>query len=288
MTAGESPRPRVSLVADWDRADVADVRDAVERIVATHAEITSRIDANDADAVPSGDTDFAVVIGGDGTIIRHLRRLGPAGIPIAGVNVGRLGFLAEFDTERLEACASDLFAGRLPVLEHRFAGWRLTAADGRLVAEGLAVNDCAIASGPPFRMIELDLEIDGAGGPRLAGDGLVIATPTGSTAYSASAGGPIVHPSVQALVLTPLAAHSLAFRPIVLGGSTEVRVRVRRANAGTSFVRDGEVIHALAAGDLVAIRPGAASGHMIADPGASYWAILQDKLNWALPPRYRR
>jgi len=281
-------RPRVSLVADWERPDVAEVRDTVERIAAAHAEIISRADVGDEDGVPPSGTDLAVVIGGDGTIIRHLRRLGPAGVPIAGVNVGRLGFLAEFDADRLEACASDLFAGRLPTLEHRFAGWRVTSADGTTVAEGLAVNDCAIASGPPFRMIELDLEIDGAGGPRLAGDGLVMATPTGSTAYSASAGGPIVHPSVDALVLTPLAAHSLAFRPIVLGGGADVRVRVRRANAGTSFVRDGEVMRPLAAGDLVEVRPGAASGRMIADPATSYWAILQDKLNWALPPRYRR
>ncbi len=281
-------RPRVSLVADWDRTDVADVHGSVERIVGAHADVVSRSDAShDGAAVPEN-VDLAVVIGGDGTIIRHLRRLGPAGVPIAGVNVGRLGFLAEFDCERLEACASDLFAGRLPRLEHRFAGWSVCNADGEVLDEGLAVNDCAIASGPPFRMVELDLDIDGAGGPRLAGDGLVMATPTGSTAYSASAGGPIVHPSVDALVITPLAAHSLAFRPIVLGGRAELRVRVERANEGTSLMRDGEVVRTLAAGDVVEIRPGAASGTMIADPGTSYWTIVQDKLNWALPPRYRR
>lgn len=281
-------RPRVSLVADWDRSDVAGIRAAVERIVGAHGEIVSRVPASRDGDVVAEDVELAVVIGGDGTIIRHLRRLGPAGVPVAGVNVGRLGFLAEFDCERLEACASDLFAGRLPRLEHRFAGWSVRDARGAVLAEGLAVNDCAIASGPPFRMIELDLEIDGVDGPRLAGDGLVMATPTGSTAYSASAGGPIVHPSVEALVITPLAAHSLAFRPIVLGGRAELRVRVERANSGTSLMRDGEVVRTLSAGDVVEVRPGAASGTMIADPATSYWTIVQDKLNWALPPRYRR
>jgi len=115
-----------------------------------------------------------------------------------------------------------------------------------------------------------------------------MAAPTGSTAYAASAGGPIVHPSVEALVITPLAAHSLAFRPIVLGGRAELRVRVERANSGTSLMRDGEGVRTLSAGDVVEVRPGAASGTMIADPATSYWTIVQDKLNWALPPRYRR
>jgi NAD+ kinase len=279
-------RRRVSLVADWDRPDIAEVRRRVEAAVSPRAEIVSRVDAADAATPPATGIDLAIVIGGDGTIIRHLRRLGPAGVPVAGVNVGRLGFLAEFDIERLEDRIEDLLAGRLPETEHGLAGWRVTSG-GETVAEGLAVNDCAIASGPPFRMIELDLDIDGVGGPRLAGDGLVIATPTGSTAYSASAGGPIVHPSVDALVLTPLAAHSLAFRPIVLGGGSRVGITVRRANAGTSLVRDGEVVRPLAEGDRLEVRPRAAGGRLLLDPATSYWTILQDKLNWALPPRYR-
>ncbi len=278
--------PRVSLVADWDRPDIAEVRRRVESAVSPRAEIVSRVAAADGRTPPASAIDLAIVIGGDGTIIRHLRRLGPAGVPVAGVNVGRLGFLAEFDVERLEACIEDLLAGRLPEREHGLAGWRVSSGDA-VVAEGLAVNDCAIASGPPFRMIELDLEIDDASGPRLAGDGLVIATPTGSTAYSASAGGPIVHPSVDALVLTPLAAHSLAFRPIVLGGGSRITITVRRANAGTSLVRDGEVVRTLAEGDRLEVRPRAAGGRLLLDPATSYWTILQDKLNWALPPRYR-
>jgi NAD+ kinase len=281
-----SSAARVSPVADWDRPDIAEVRERVVAAVASRAEIVARVAAADASPPPATDLDLAIVIGGDGTIIRHLRRLGPAGVPVAGVNVGRLGFLAEFDVERLEACIEDLLAGRLPEAEHGLAGWRVTSG-GETVAEGLAVNDCAIASGPPFRMIELDLDIDGVGGPRLAGDGLVIATPTGSTAYSASAGGPIVHPSVDALVLTPLAAHSLAFRPIVLGGGSRVGITVRRANAGTALMRDGELVRPLAEGDRLEVRPRAAGGRLLLDPATSYWAILQDKLNWALPPRYR-
>lgn len=281
-----SVTPRVSLVADWDRADIAEVRARVEAAVAPRAEIVSRVAAADGSPPPAADLDLAIVIGGDGTIIRHLRRLGPAGVPVAGVNVGRLGFLAEFDIERLESCIEDLLARRLPEAEHGLAGWRVISG-GETVAEGLAVNDCAIASGPPFRMIELDLDIDGVGGPRLAGDGLVIATPTGSTAYSASAGGPIVHPSVDALVLTPLAAHSLAFRPIVLGGGSSVGITVRRANAGTALMRDGELVRPLAEGDRLEVRPRAAGGRLLLDPATSYWTILQDKLNWALPPRYR-
>lgn len=280
-------QPAVTLVADWERTDVAEVRDAVVASLESRADIVARVSADDDLAVPPQGVGCVVVVGGDGTIIRHLRRLAGRGIPVVGVNTGRLGFLAEFDADRFEVVADDALAGRLPVLEHRIAGFRVEPADGGAPIEGLAVNDTAVAAGEPFRMIELALEIDGREGVEFSGDGIVMATPTGSTAYTASAGGPIVHPGVDAMIITPVAAHGLAFRPIVVGGTARIRVRIVRANPGTSLVRDGQVVCGLSAGDVVEMQGGAATSQLVVDPGTSYWTILQDKLAWAVPPRYR-
>ncbi|MFK7961413.1 MAG: NAD(+)/NADH kinase [Phycisphaerales bacterium] len=284
---------RVLLVADWSRDEIAEVRDCVSATVEAHADEVVREDAEHPGngrtaAPPTGRFDLAVVIGGDGTIIGQLRRMAATGIPVAGVNVGRLGFLAEFDAERFAAEFPAMLAGRADVQDTRLLQWTLRPADGSDPRTGIAVNDVSIASGAPFRMIELGLVIDEQPGPTLAGDGLIVASPTGSTAYSTSAGGPIVHPAVEAMLITPVAAQSLAFRPIVIAAGSVIRVDVLRANPGTALVRDGAVREHLAVGDAVEIRFDATAARLIVDPDKSYWQILQDKLQWAAPPRYRR
>ena len=160
-------------------------------------------------------------------------------------------------------------------------------ADGRPEHSCLAVNDLAIAAGAPFRIIELELGFDGEPGPTLSGDGLVVASPVGSTAYNASAGGPIVHPTLDAMVLTPLAPHSLAFRPIVIRGDSVLTIRVGRSNPGTSLVRDGAAVATLRPGDELEIRRAEEETLLVTNPSTSYWRIVQEKLRWAAPPMYR-
>jgi NAD+ kinase len=161
------------------------------------------------------------------------------------------------------------------------------AADGTTRYEGLAVNDCVVTAGAPFRMIELALRLDGENGPEFLGDGIIIATPVGSTAYNASAGGPIVHPDVEAIIVTPNAAHSLAFRPVVVPASLAVQAHVVRANEGTTLVLDGHINVSLRVGDTVVAKRHHDMARIVARPDSSYWETLVDKMRWAESPNYR-
>jgi NAD+ kinase len=136
-------------------------------------------------------------------------------------------------------------------------------------------------------MIELRFHIGESPGPVLSGDGVIIATPTGSTAYNVAAGGPIVHSALDCLIITPLAAHSLAFRPIVVPAHSVLAVEVTRANPGTAAVLDGQVSIPLAEGMRVVIRRHARQARLVLNPSTTYWRILLDKLRWAAPPTYR-
>ncbi|MHC5113679.1 MAG: NAD(+)/NADH kinase [Planctomycetota bacterium] len=281
-------RPRVVLLASESNPGVAECLDEVRRVVGQHAEIVREEEAN-GDPLPADlDADLAIAIGGDGTLISQARRLVPTGLPLVGVNVGRLGFLAEFDTADLDRHAAAIFGGAPPLQEHMILEAVVTGADGRVMYEGLAANDSVITSGPPFSMIVLKLSVDGATGPELTGDGVIVTTPAGSTAYNVSAGGPIVHPEVDALVITPLAAHSLAFRPIVVSADCTLQIEVVRANEGTALIQDGQPPAPLTAGDRVTLRRHARSAQFVTNPANTYWDILLSKMRWAAPPNYRR
>jgi NAD+ kinase len=280
-------RPRVVLFADTSRSEVRAALGEVRAIVAAHADLRAVLDAGNDPLDGAIDADLAVALGGDGTLIGQARRLLDRGVPLVGVNVGRLGFLTEFDPASLRRHAALVFGADPPVKDHLVFHASVRDERGGLRAEGAAVNDCVITAGPPFSMIELGLAIDGVPGPSLRGDGVIVATPVGSTAYSVSAGGPIVHPALDAMVITPLAAHSLAFRPIVVSAGCRLEIEVQLANAGTSLIQDGQVATTLARGDRVTIRSHERKARFVVTPDSSYWRILLDKLRWAAPPTYR-
>jgi len=283
----ESTRPRVVLFADRSRPEVATICSMLREAMAHHA-VLGRELPPDGEPLPADlEADLALVIGGDGTLIRQARRLADCEIPLIGVNVGRLGFLAEFDTQSFAEQVDSIFAPSPRVHEYMLLAITVHDPDGRVKREDIAANDCVISAGEPFRMIELQMSVDHAKGPTLTGDGVIVASPIGSTAYNVSAGGPIVHPALEAMVITPLAAHSLAFRPIVLGGDAVLTIRVLRANAGTALVPDGQATVGLRVGDLVQIRRHAKKARFVANMETSYWGILLDKLRWAAPPTYR-
>ena len=261
-----------------------DLLPEVKAIVSKHGELVAELSLEDP--VPE-ETERLVVIGGDGTIIAAIRRTLGSGLPILGVNAGRLGVLAEFDVQSLEANAADVFGAQPLVREHIVLDIEVLSSDGSRRLESVAVNDCAVSAGPPFRMIEMQLHIDGTEGPRLNGDGVIIATPIGSTAYNVSAGGPIVQPTVDAMVITPIAPHSLAFRPIVADASTRIEVVINRANAGTTLVLDGQVNHPLEESDRILVRQEKKRAHLIGNPTSPYWTTLIEKMRWAAPPTYR-
>jgi NAD+ kinase len=276
---------RTAILTSRTRPCPADVLARVRAAVSRHATLVGEFDVHDA--LPKGfDADRVVAIGGDGTIMSALRQMVDRGVPVVGVNVGRLGFLAEFDAASLEANAGTVLGGE-PEVHHRMVlAVIVRGADGAVRYEGLAVNDCVVTAGPPFRMIGLALRFGGEEGPEFLGDGIIVATPVGSTAYNASSGGPIVHPDVEGIVVTPSSAHSLAFRPVVLPSHLDVSARVVRANDGTTLVVDGHINVGLRVGDTVVAGRHHATARLVARPDASYWQTLVDKMRWAEPPNY--
>lgn len=286
MPAIPNPR-RVILLPNRSRPEVAAHLDELRTWLSDRATIVAELDAEHTPIPDSIDADIAIALGGDGTLLAQARRLLERQIPIVGVNFGRLGFLAEFDEASLLKQAEIVLAERPLVRERIVLDVTLEAAGEAPRSAGVALNDCVIAAGYPFRMIELRLDVDGDRGPAIVGDGVIIATPTGSTAHNVSAGGPIVHPDLDALVITANAAHSLAFRPIVTVADSVLHIHVERANQETTLVLDGQPAAGLRRGHMITIRRHPLRARFVANPEASYWRTLIEKLRWAAPPTYR-
>jgi NAD+ kinase len=250
-----------------------------------------------AGAEGSSGAELIVVLGGDGTLITQATRCVPLGLPMLGVNLGKLGFLAEFDLDDLRAQARDLFSGHnhlayqdraLLAVSVERAGVTPPGAPPAWHDAALALNDAVITAGPPFRMVSIGLSIDGQPGPTVLGDGLIVCTPLGSTAYNASAGGPIVAPDARTLTITPIAAHSLAFRPVVVAGGSGIVLTMNRANevdgGGTSLLLDGQFAGRLSAGDRVHLKLDERTVRLVHNPRRGYWSTLIQKMRWAESP----
>lgn len=271
-------------------ATLREARSLIER----HGRLAREEEASPGDTLAdAGGADLVVVLGGDGTLLSQARRCIGLGLPMLGVNLGKLGFLAEFDLDSLRAGAPAIFGGSAPLGTREVFPLGVShLRGGTTVSTGLAMNEAVITAGPPYRIVELSLSIDGLPGPVMRGDGLIVSTPLGSTAYNLSAGGPIVAPGVGCMVITPIAAHSLSFRPIVVDAASRVEIEVRTANrgehgAGTSLALDGQIAGVLAAGDRVSVGRHPTGVRFVRNPGRSFWATLTEKMHWALAPRLR-
>jgi len=226
--------------------------------------------------------DAAIAIGGDGTLIHYGPMLAKANIPLVGVNSGRLGFLATFDVSSLIEQRMEVFSDRSQSISVMMLQ---ISVDGEEPI--IAMNEAMIAAGHPFRILELGLSINDVDAPTLRGDGMIISTPVGSTAHNVSIGGPIVDPTSQVIVLTPVAAHSLAVRPIVLSSDVTVKVTLHKANEGTSLVVDGQVKCVLKEGTQITAKRASDTLSIVLNPANTYWNTLVDKLHWAAPTELR-
>lgn len=285
----------VILVVNPRKPRAVAARQEIRALIERHGRLIAEIDSGDlADAVACGDLgeerpDLIVVLGGDGTILSASRSCLSMGVPLLGINTGKVGFMAGYEVAAFRTTAPALLGdGPLLVSEHRTLDGQVVGPDGSVRYSATAVNELVVTAGPPYRMITLDLAIDGQPGPTVSGDGLILSTPLGSTAYNISAGGPIVAPGVDACVITPIAAHSLSFRPIVLHAEIPVDIAVRSVNAteeaGTTLLIDGQGHHRLVQGDTVRIRAGARTVRFVSDPKVSYWRTLLGKMHWASTP----
>lgn len=245
------------------------------------------------------DADLILILGGDGTLLSVARRLRGRQVPLMGVNFGRLGFLSNFTPENFRSFLERHLTGlALPVRPRQMleasvvpAGVQCDAADcakvelvRRFVAT--ALNDAVVTAGAPFHMIELEISADSEAGVRYFGDGVIVATSSGSTAYNVSAGGPIISPDVEAFCITPICPHSLSFRPVVISSRSTVSIEGVRVNPGTTLFCDGQASTQFAEGDRVIVRRSASGVLLIEEPTAHQWRSLAEKLHWAATPKY--
>ncbi len=228
--------------------------------------------------------DALLVLGGDGTLLATAREACHGPVPMLGVNLGGLGFLTTTAEGQLEATLDRLVAGEVIVEPRMMVEARVRARSGR-VWTGIGLNDAVIHAADRSRVLRLEVRIGRTAIGRFAADGLIVATPTGSTAYSLSAGGPIVRPTVEALVATPVCPHTLGFRPLIVGADETLGVRLHGANPRGRLTLDGQVSRLLGPGDEVRLQRARDRVELIALDRDSFYRVLRDKLVWAEAPR---
>jgi len=224
--------------------------------------------------------DLMVVLGGDGTLLAVARAIGHHPVPILGVNLGTLGFLAETSSDELFEALEEVLAGGY-LVEARMRLEVEVERDGETIGRFLALNDAVLARTALSRMVDLDVRADGAAVATYHADGLIVSTPTGSSAYSLSAGGPLMLPGVEAIVITPICPHTLAQRPLVLPQGCNVEVQHHDSRDGdVQLTVDGQVGTELSEGDLVRIRRSDHPTHLLVPPGRSRFDVMRAKLRW--------
>jgi len=279
---------KLAIFADLRRANVAEAISEFERFVKNKATTVVSCGTVEGSTSDIAGSDYAVVFGGDGSIIAAARQLSQSpetiGIPVVGVNLGKLGYLAEFSVKELKEFLPRLRQGDVSIERRMMLLCRLLR-QGKEQMRSTAVNEVFITSGPPFKMIELRMCVDGQNIGECVSDGMLVSTPTGSTAYSLSAGGPILSQEMRAMVITPICPHSLSFRPIVINADSVVEIRGLHLNEGTMLSVDGQVSRKLDIDDVVQVRRERREFLVVNNPLRSKWDTLAAKLGWAKKPK---
>jgi NAD+ kinase len=289
---------RVCIVANISKAPVAQALELWRPWIDQRARIVS-VETDGADDLSQVDADLVLVLGGDGTLLSVARRLRGRQIPMMGVNFGRLGFLAGFTPQNFHRFFEMHVEHDLPVSSRQMLDASVVAAaqqcglsDEELIAKrrfnATALNDAVVTAGAPFRMIDLTVSEGTESGVSYSGDGVIISTPSGSTAYNVSAGGPIINPGVEAFCITPICPHSLSFRPLVVSTQSTILIVARKVNEGTTLSCDGQTCTRLLAGDKVIVRRSNFETKLVENPETREWRSLAEKLNWAASPRYAK
>ena len=225
------------------------------------------------------DADLIVVLGGDGTMISTARLIGNREVLVLGINYGSLGYLTEFRIE-------EMFGALEAILEGNYAIDRRVMLevehfrDGEILESGRVLNDVVINKAALARIIEIEVELDNLFVNSFRADGLIVSTPTGSTAYNLSAGGPIIYPSMNAVVLTPICPFTLTNRPIVVPDEDEIEIRLKNHIEGVVLTLDGQIGFPIKVSDKVLIRKSATTFNLVQPPNRNYFDVLRNKLKW--------
>jgi NAD+ kinase len=273
LILGNGAKPHVPEAADRLSAAVAAAGGEVV--------LTDLSRNRDLSTVPA---DLALVLGGDGAILRSARQMGYRQVPVLGVNLGRLGFLADLSPDEAVDYLPAVMRREFHLTDHCMFVCALS--DGGSPREILGLNEVVVRAGPPFKMLDVELAVDGDVVARFLGDGLIVSTPVGSTAHSLSAGGPVLGQELAAFVITPICGHTLTSRPLVDSADKTYTIGVRQAE-GAWVVVDGQDFGQLHPGDRVVVRRAPVSFRLVKVPGKTYYQTLREKLRWGTMPHYR-
>jgi NAD+ kinase len=295
---------RIFVLGNAHRPGVSAEAERLLPFLRAHAEVVLTDFLQEAD-LSRQSADLTLVLGGDGAILRAARQMGYRQTPVLGVNLGKLGFLADLSPEELRVCFPHVVRGQYRVTRHlmfeclveapgepppaagTLGGSPSGGAGGGTVRTLLGLNEVALHAGAPFHMIDLELVVDGETVSRYSGDGLIVSTPIGSTGHNLSAGGPILGQELSAFVITPICPHALTSRPVVDSADKVYTVAIRRASPSTALVVDGQELVPVSAASRVTVRKAPVTFGLVKVPGRSYYQTLRDKLHWGTPPGYR-
>ncbi len=266
------------LLNSWDIATVVETANTLD----LQAERLPLDEFGDA-------VDVIIAIGGDGTLLGAAAPAVAGDVPLLGINRGRLGFLTDIRPDDMVNALQAIFAGQGSVSKRTLLEAQIQASGNAAGAPILALNDVVVTRRLPGRMIDLRTEVDGHFVNEHAGDGLIVATPTGSTAYALSCGGPIIQPNADALVMIPVCPHTLSDRPIVLAGDSVVKVStLSNGNSSDEVTADGESFGQLSDGDLLTIKAAKRQLTLLHPPDYDYFELLRSKLSWGQSRRRPR
>ena len=273
-------KPRVVVLGAVDSPRVKQHATKMLDLIHSHVDVVFSDFADSTSlSLEHVEADFAMTLGGDGTILRAARRLAANPLPVLGINLGRLGFLAGIPIDRIEHALSEVLAGRCRVIDHLMFECSVSRG-GEQIASTLGLNETAVLGGPPFSIMEVDLYVDQELVTTYSCDGLIVSTPVGSTAHSLSAGGPILRKDLWAFVIQPISPHTLTVRPVVDSADRVFEIGVRNPGESTSVVVDGTIVTKLGVDDRVTVRRARESFRMIEIENHGYYRTLRDKLGW--------
>jgi NAD+ kinase len=278
---------RIMLLGNGHRKGVQEEAERLLPLLRQHAEVVvfDLLEQADLSIV---EADLTVVLGGDGSILHVARQMGYKQVPIVGVNLGRLGFLADLRLDEFIELFPRIALGDYQVTDHlMFETWvEVPNSPGQRTTPELGLNEITIQAGPPFQPIELELFVHDEAVARYNGNGVIIATPVGSTAYSLSAGGPILSQELSAFAITPICPHGLTSRPLVDSADKVYTVVVRRAAAAV-LVIDGQDVIPVPVEARIFVRRAPVTFKLARVTGRSFYKTLHDKLFWGMQPKYR-
>ena len=288
----EATSASILILGNMDKPGCREQIEALAPWLGERAEVLGVFSHREAPADLAARATLVLVFGGDGTLLSVARDVAGSAKAILGVNMGKLGFLADFGVKDIRHHLDAILADPKPVsrLMLTVRVWdddkETTAAPSPAAFCSLAANDIVITAGPPFRMIDLNVSHGETRIARYCGDGLLVSTPTGSTGYNLSSGGPILPPTLRAIILSSLAPHTLSLRPMVLGCEDPIRIVATRVNPGTTILIDGQIAHPLHDGAIIEVSQAPHAFPLIPHPGRPFFQILADKLNWGASPHH--